>query len=109
MPLINRRNSPPGGFPYREPRLQWAAPRDGATFDIRARQIQTLRLANPTAGLDPTFEACASALDAYTCERLGNDPAWCATPASAVARTAARASRTVAPCPSCGKRRTRHT
>lgn len=106
MPLLSRSHFPPGGFPYREPSLNWSAPADGAPFDIRASQIQAVRVANPSAGLNPSLEACADALDLYTCTRLRNAPRWCVSLDSPVAR-AAIASRRPPPCAGCGAGRRR--
>lgn len=106
MPLLNRNDFPPGGFPYREPSLNWVAPRDGAPFGLRVQQIQAVRIANPSAGLNPTKEACEDALDLYTCTRLGNDPAWCVAPADPVAKALA-AARKPPRCGGCGQRRER--
>lgn len=105
MPLLDRNKFPPGGFPYREPSLNWSAPADGAPFNDRVRQMQAVRAANPTAALDPTFDACAAALDLYTCTRLKNDPAWCAPATDPVVRAVVKARATRPPCKTCGKRR----
>lgn len=86
MPLLNRNDFPPGGFPYREPSLNWSAPADGAPFDIRVSQIQSVRAANPAATLSPDRRDCEAALDLYTCARLHNDPRWCAVVTNASAR-----------------------
>ncbi len=93
--------APPGGFPYREPSIAWVAPRDGAMFDARVRQISAARANNPSATLDPSFDACAASLDLYTCARLKNDPKWCVAATDAVARTAVKA-RAPIPCAHCG-------
>lgn len=106
MPLISRNNFPPGGFPYREPKLNWSSPRDGAPFNIRVQQMQAVRVANPASGLDPSWDACALALDEYTCARIGYDPTWCVSPADPMAKAIA-AARKPAKCGGCGQRRAR--
>lgn len=102
MPLLNRNNWPPGGFSYFEPKLNWWAPKDGLSFALKARQIQSVRIANPASGLDPSSEACEADLDAYTCARLGNDPAWCIGATNPVMVATVKA-RKIVPC--CGGRR----
>lgn len=104
MPLLNRNNFPPGGFQYFEPKLNWWAPRDGIGFNLKAQQIQAVRVANPASGLDPSYEACEEALELYTCTRLANDPKWCVAVTSPVAQSIA-ASRKVPKCGGCGARR----
>jgi len=101
MPLLDRRKSPPGGFPYREPSIGWEGPKDGSVFDERVKQIRVARANNPTAGLDPSWDACAEALDLYTCTRLKNDPKWCLVPTDPIAVAAAK-SKTSVPCRGCG-------
>ncbi len=101
MPLLDRSKSPPGGFPYREPSINWTSPADGAVFDIRVRQIQQARANNPSMGLDPDYNACSDALDTYTCTRLKNDHKWCVVAVDPVA-AALVASRKSKPCSSCG-------
>lgn len=107
MPLLDRNKFPPGGFPYREPSVNWTAPRDGLDFRLRARQIQAVRIANPAAGLNPDIRACEESLDLYTCTRLGNDPTWCVAPTDPVARVLAAAQATPPRCGGCGHRRAR--
>lgn len=101
MPLLDRSKSPPGGFPYREPSINWSSPADGAIFTERVKQISAARANNPSATLDPSYEACSAALDLYTCARLHNDPKWCVPSGDAVARTLAQARQPV-PCAGCG-------
>ncbi len=100
MPLLNRNNSPPGGFPYREPSIGWVSPNDGAIFTERVKQISAARANNFGAGLDPTYEACADALDKATCKRLNNDPKWCVSASDGVARVILQ--RVPTPCAGCG-------
>lgn len=80
MPLIDRNKMPAGGFFYREESLKWETPNAFLPFTMIARQIQTVRVANPTSGLNPEFNACCNDLDAFTCARLENNPRWCAVP-----------------------------
>lgn len=102
MPLLDRNKWPPGGFPYREPSLNWSAPNDGLGFDLRVGQIQAVRLANPSAGLDPSWEACQIALDVYTCTRIKNDPAWCVSGLNPVAIAFDTARKIKPRCATCG-------
>lgn len=104
MPLLDRNHFPPGGFTYREPSINWSAPRQGLPFAMVAAQIQAVRIANPNAGLDPSMTACETALDVYTCTRLKDSPEWCVVPTDPVARVKAAAAKAAVPCPSCGHR-----
>jgi len=104
MPLIDRSKSPPGGFPYREPAIAWSSPNDGAIFSERVKQISAARANNPSVALDPSYEACALALDVYTCTRLHNDPKWCVTVGDPVA-LALQQSRKPLPCAGCSSGR----
>lgn len=109
MPLIDRLKSPPGGFPFRQPEINWTSPADGAVFSERVKQIQRARLNNPTSGLDPSLEGCSDSLDLYTCTRLKNDRKWCVAPEDPVAK-AAVAARASSGCVGCGTpRRSRAT
>lgn len=105
--LLNRNNWPPGGFAYFEPKLNWRAPADGLSFFLKAQQIQAVRAANPASGLDPSLEACAEALDTFTCARLANDPAWCASTTAPVMIAVVAARKSHAGCGGCGARRAR--
>ncbi len=102
MPLKSRDAFPPGGFPYREAALHWSPPDPKQPFNLIAAQIQAVRLANPWAGLNPSFDACQADLDAYNTERLSNNPKWCWPTESAVALAAERA-RQAPGCAACGK------
>ncbi len=104
MPLLNRNSLPPGGFFYREPSLNWSTPDGKQPFDLIVAQIQRVRMQNPAAGLDPSTDAIAADLEAYTCARLRNDPRFCSGDRAAVAAAAATTRKPV-PCASCGHRR----
>lgn len=106
MPLLSRANFPPGGFLYREPALNWEAPRQGLPFEMVVAQIQAVRAANPSTRLSTAATVCADALDAYTCARLHNDPRWCVSEDTVVAK-AIQAKRAAVACGSCGARRAR--
>ena len=106
MALLSRSKLPPGGFPYREPSINWEVSGAAAKqpFELIVYEIQSVRINNPNAGLNPSFEACAAALDAYTCARLHYDRKWCSQQDSAVGRVA-KENKKPAPCKSCGKRK----
>ncbi len=77
--LKDRHIMPRGGFPFREPTLNW--PPKGwnpyRDFNLIVGEIQMVRIQNPQAGLNPDREAVAAALDAYQCARLHNEERWC--------------------------------
>lgn len=102
MPLRDRTKLPPGGFPYREPKINWSVPYALLEFNLIAKQIQQARLNNLHAGLDPDLFACKKALDDYTCARLHNDPAFCISPDSPLALAVEEKPRG---CSSCGRRK----
>lgn len=80
--LLNFNNFPPKGWVYREPSLNW--PPKGfdflRSFDVIVGEMQMVRAQNPASNLDPSPNACAKALVAYTCARLQYDPRWCGLP-----------------------------
>jgi hypothetical protein len=85
MPLIDTTKTPPKGFFYREVAINWKTPDSMLPFGMVVRQLQTVRAQNPHAGLDPSYGACAKAIDDACCLRLHNDPAWCVTEQDPVA------------------------
>lgn len=111
MTLHNTSDFPHLGYTYNDPRLSLVIKGNTALqpFLTVARIIQQARINNRAAGLDPSLEACATALADYTCHRLKNDPRWCTQPADAVARTLAAnvAAGAVGGCGGCGTRRAR--
>lgn len=108
MPLLDRSRMPPGGFYYAEPSISWHTPNPYLPFSMIVGQIQRARLNNPAATLNPSYDACAAALDTATCDRLRNDSRWCAPSGSLAAVIAAEpAKRRVGGCSSCGSRRSR--
>lgn len=77
MPLISRRSFPPNGWKFFEPRTGWNA-QGGMDFSQVVDAIIKHRKANPRFtdwALD--MEDVANELDAYTCQRLNNDPNYC--------------------------------
>lgn len=101
MPLRDRNIMPPGGFLYTEDKLKWTTPNPYLPFSLIAYQIQSVRVANPTAGLNPALDACELDLDRATCARLKNHPKWCETGMVAVVREQS------AGCKTCGKKKKR--
>lgn len=103
--LISDTVYPPGGFQYREVAVNWVAPKELALMglDAVAEALQRVRVQNPQAGLDPSYDACVEAIRAYTCARLEYHPKWCdVTPLEAQKRqTNGQAARK---CASCGRR-----
>lgn len=77
MPLKNVHYTPPGGFKYREPSINWVVPDPMLPFGMVVEQLQIARAQNPHANLDPSFAACAKAIEDYTVARLHGDPEWC--------------------------------
>lgn len=83
MTLINFRDFPPGGFRYREVSLgNWENPDKFLGLDKATQNLQIVRAQNPASGLDPSYEACRSAIMEYTCKRLRYDPKFCGAPPS---------------------------
>ena len=103
--LIDTNKFPPGGFPYREAALNWTAPNYGLPFSMIVEQIQAVRAHNPASGLNPSYAACALALETYTCARLKCDPQWCWSEEGRMAAAVRRAASTPLPCATCGGRR----
>ena len=105
MRLRDRNRLPPGGWVYRELAINWTMPKEGRTAPIKlaAGMLSTARSNNPTAGLNPALSVCEDDIDAATCVRLGNDPAWVADgPEQIVIEQRIVAARK---CRSCGGRR----
>ena len=77
--LKDRNIMPRGGFPFREPSLNW--PEKGwnpfREFNLIAHEIQMVRMQNPQAGLNPDIVVCRNDLDAFQCARLHNDERYC--------------------------------
>lgn len=107
MPLLDRSRMPPGGFPYREPAINWRVPTTDLylPFDMVARTIAMARINNPHAGLNPDLNACRDALDLYTCTRLNNDPKWCVAVGDPVAIAIDQTRKAVHRCGGCGQRK----
>jgi hypothetical protein len=71
----------PGGVQYEDPRTPAAKWHDEHTWPAdRAQQIIAFRQANPTIYPEPEWTNPAFVLaqvNAFNCQRLGNDGAWC--------------------------------
>lgn len=106
--LTNLKDFPPKGYIYREPSLNWEATPELALMglDAVARAVQIVRIQNPGAGLNPSYEACVDDIKAYTCARLKNDPRFCASLDGGVVEqtTTVRRKKTQKKCKSCGRR-----
>lgn len=78
MPLLNRRQFPPGGFVFFEPKTNWRSS-PGFTFEQTVEEIIRHRLANPRFATqwNTDFDSVADELDAYTCVRISMDPNYC--------------------------------
>lgn len=78
MPLLNRRQFPPGGFQFFEPKTGWRSS-PGFTFDQVVEEIIRHRMANPrfASQWNTDFDLVADELDTYTCVRIGMDPNYC--------------------------------
>lgn len=101
---------PPHGYLYREPAINWEAPRELAMqgLDFVASALSTARAQNPASGLDPSYAACVEAVKQFQCARFAGRPEalerFCGGPQPApVARDASRAAQ--GGCRSCGGRR----
>lgn len=103
MPLLNPHTFPPGGFDYFEPSINWRPPTRGQSLAQVTRQLQTARAQNPFAGLDPSYEACWTSIETYTCARLHNNPRHCTR--TAAQAKAAREARKAIGCVTCGKKK----
>ncbi len=104
MPLKDRNSIPQGGYYYHEPKLNWHTPDGKQPFNMIVGQIMKVRAQNPNAGLNPSCEACAEALEEYTCKRLGYDARVCTGGNNAVTLAAATV-RKPTPCAGCGRRK----
>lgn len=116
MRLTNTSDFPPHGFQYYEPSLDWRAPHDLALqgMPFVAKALQMVRAQNPASGLDPSYEACVTAISEFTCARLAQWPDKLAhfcggEPVTEQEKAAAAAAQRVASaprgCASCGGRR----
>jgi hypothetical protein len=95
--------TPPGGYPYEQTEGIHRKFRSEPVIEMQAQIVASFRRANhlPRAS---ALEALQD-IDAYTCQRLGNMPAYCVSteqpvPAVALGST----SPLVAPCGGCGAR-----
>jgi hypothetical protein len=77
MPLKTITTLPPGGFPYKQKEMTKERPWQGP-FQNQVAWIVDFRRGNNLPGADA--QTAASDLDAYTCQRLGNDPRFCIDP-----------------------------
>ena len=79
MTLTNLTKFPKGGYRFKQPELDWEVPRETALISLEdvVRAVQMIRAQNPSAGLDPSYEACLADVKSYTCKRLGYDPQFC--------------------------------
>lgn len=78
MPLLSRRQFPPGGFLFFEARTNWSST-PGFTFDQTVEEIIRHRLANPrfASQWNTDVDTVAEELDAYTCVRIAMDSNYC--------------------------------
>jgi hypothetical protein len=74
MPLKNFNTLPPGGWRYVQPETGYKVNEMGPASDA-AKTMLIHRRDNNLPGA--TMQQCFIDLDNATCERLGNDPAWC--------------------------------
>lgn len=78
MPLLNRRQFPPGGFVFFEPKTGWQSS-PGFTFEQTVDEIIKHRRANPRFSAqwatDP--ETVSQELDEFTCVRIAQDANYC--------------------------------
>jgi hypothetical protein len=76
--LINLTTFPPKGYQYFEPALNWRVSRELAHqgLDVVAKELQRVRMNNPQAGLDPSYEACVKSIGEFTCARLAGTTAF---------------------------------
>lgn len=101
---LAKSNFPPGGFTYREPSLNWVATPELAGMGHKevAKALQTVRIQNPTSGLNPEMSACLQAVIDYTCARL---PEWCEDERDVSFEAIPTKGKKKKKCASCGKRR----
>lgn len=107
MLALHPNKFPPGGYQYRErpPLHKWTAKDTMTGLGATIASVQQLRLNNPNAGLDPSWEACAADVIAFNCARLGYNPEWCTGGPPSAAPAVAVTTRKRAGCSSCGGRR----
>jgi hypothetical protein len=107
--LINRKGEfAPGGWLFVDPRTGMTF-KDG-TFESVVGQIQRHRLANPriypvTDGKWMDLDFIGNELEAFTCQRLGNDPHWCINGEVRMNKSVKNTGNTVkmpTPCAKCG-------
>lgn len=113
---------PPGGYIYRDPRIESAKWLDDHTSsEDRAREVIKFRAANPSLYPEPEWTQTpfvTQQIIDFNCARWGNDPRYCIEvgpqPSPAVATPAARlcpscnAPITPVFCPTCSGRRITH-
>jgi hypothetical protein len=74
MALKSYNTIPPGGWRYEQPETKWKLKNMGSVNDAVGEMLEQRRFNNlPRA----TRQECLEDLDAYTCQRLGGDLAWC--------------------------------
>ncbi len=73
MPLRNRNNFPPGGFPFYQPETGWSASQH-IGFDAVVSEIIAHRRANPRFNLSTDKSAVEAELERYTDARLQSIP-----------------------------------
>lgn len=71
--LKSRNIFPPGGWKFRQPETDWAAP-PHLSFDDTVKAIQRHRLANPRHNLKTQREQIEAELENYTIARIKNMP-----------------------------------
>jgi len=83
-PLCSISKFPPNGWIYREMigNRYWTVPDPMLPFWDVVSSIINARANNPGAGLTTDQQAVATALAAYTCNRLNGDTRWCEGAAS---------------------------
>jgi len=67
--LVNFRETPPRGWLFFQPEINWRPPDPMLPLDMVAQQLSIARFQNPAAGLDPSLDACIRAIGLYTCKR----------------------------------------
>ena len=96
---------PPGGYFFEDPKTGMKFEGMSVTFAEQVGNIVSHRMANPGVypKAEPQFlnwESVANELDAYTCTRLGNHPAFCYDPNVKTPINPPRIA--VTACPKCG-------
>ena len=75
--LINKRKSPPRGFPYRCPVCGFKVKNPLSPWSEVVREIRIHRRNNPTHNLTTDTATIERELELYTCQRLDNSSSYC--------------------------------